>query len=316
MDLPADRLAIGAYDPQLALTNQPLDLEHWYVRQDDPSTLVGALAHAQNQRSVMVTVEPWPAAGSTDTNVLGAVASGADDAQLRQLAQIAAGNKPQTIMVRWGHEMELSNLYPWSAQDPTLYKQAFRHVVEIFREEGASNVRFVWSPAGNANALDYYPGSDVVDYVGMTVLGDADWDAGLGLTPQSFDDIVGPRYALLAPLGKPMIISELGVSGGTDRQVAWLNAAAQSLAHYPQLRAVVYFDAVNPPVNRSSTQPDWRLSPRSLDALMALPRQAPAPAAPAPAGPSAQPAPSSASAPAAAPAVGSQVASAEPALGS
>jgi cellulose synthase (UDP-forming) len=267
IDLPSDRMAIGAYDPQLALTNQPLDLEHWYVRQDDPTMLVGALAHAQNQRGVLVTIEPWPAAGSTGTNVLGAVTSGADDAQLRQLADIAAANKPQVILVRWGHEMELSNLYPWSAQDATLYKQAFRHVVDVFRQEGASNVRFVWSPAGNANALDYYPGSDVVDDVGVTVLGDAGWDAGLGLTPQSFDDIVGPRYALLAPLGKPMLISELGVSGGPDRQVAWLKAAAQSLTHYPLLRAVVYFDAVNPPVNRSSTQPDWRLSPSSLGAL-------------------------------------------------
>ncbi len=314
-DLPADRLAVGAYDPQLALTDQPLDLEHWYVRQDDPSMLSGALAHAQNRRSVMVTVEPWPAAGSTDTNVLGAVASGADDAQLRQLADIAAGNKPQVILVRWGHEMELANLYPWSAQDPTPYKHAFRHVVEIFRQEGASNVRFVWSPAGNANALDYYPGSDLVDYVGMTVLGDAGWDAGLGLTPQTFDDIVGPRYALLAPLGKPLIVSELGVSGGTDRQVAWLKAAAQSLARYPLLRAVIYFDAVNPPVNRSSTQPDWRLSPSPLATLLALPRQAPAPAGPAPAGPTAPSAPSPASAPAAAPALGSQAASAEPALG-
>jgi cellulose synthase (UDP-forming) len=54
-----------------------------------------------------------------------------------------------------------------------LYQQAFRHVVSLFRDEGADNVRFVWSPAGETNALDYYPGGDVVDYVGLTVLEDA-----------------------------------------------------------------------------------------------------------------------------------------------
>ena len=83
------------------------------------------------------------------------------------------GEREQVILVRWGHEMELANLYPWGDRPADVYQQAFRHVVEVFRAAGASNVRFVWSPAGNANAVDYYPGEDVVDYVGVTVLGDA-----------------------------------------------------------------------------------------------------------------------------------------------
>jgi cellulose synthase (UDP-forming) len=268
LDLATDRLNIGAYDPQLALADQPLDMEQWYVPQNDPQVLAGALAHAENHRTPLVTVEPWPMNGST--NVLGDVVSGKSDDDLRQLAHIAAASQPQVVLVRWGHEMELANLYPWSAQDPAEYQQAFRHVVEIFRVEGATNVRFVWSPAGNSNALDYYPGDDVVDYVGMTVLEDAGWDAGWGLPAQSFDEVVGPRYRLLAPLGKPMIISEMGISGTPEYQTSWLTAAAQSLANYPGLLAVLYFDDVNPHVNAVPTAPDWHLSGPSLSAFVNL----------------------------------------------
>jgi beta-mannanase len=174
------------------------------------------------------------------------------------------------VLVRWGHEMELANLYPWGAQDPAKYQQAFRRVVAIFREEGATNVRFVWSPAGNSNALDYYPGDDVVDYVGVTVLEDAGWDAGFGLPQQSFEDIFGERYQLLAPLGKPMIVSEIAVSGTPEYQTSWLTAAAQALSNYPDLVAVVYFDDVNPQLNGLLSEPDWRISGDALNAFMAL----------------------------------------------
>jgi cellulose synthase (UDP-forming) len=274
LDLPTDHLAIGAFDPHLALTDQPLDIEHWFVPQDDPTLFAGALAHAQDRRTLLVTLEPWPTSGEpANSDVLGKVVSGASDAQLRQMADLAAANRPQVILVRWGHEMELSDLYPWGAQDPALYTAAYRHVVSIFRSEGADNVRFVWSPACNANALDYYPGDDVVDYVGATVLGDAGWDAGFGLSPQSFDDIFGPRYRMLAPLGKPIIIAEMGVSGAPQRQAAWLTSAAQSVAAYGQLQAVVYFDDRNSAVNHQLVQPDWTLAGAPLRAFIEVRNQ-------------------------------------------
>jgi endoglucanase len=104
----------------------------------------------------------------------------------------------------------------------------------------------------------------------VTVLENATWDADFGLPPQSFDDIFGPRYRLLAPLGKPMIISEMGVSGTPEYQTGWLTAAARSLANYPDLVAAVYFDDVNPQLNGLSSEPDWRLSADALSAFVGL----------------------------------------------
>ena len=132
-------------------------------------------------------------------------------------------------------------------------------MAKIFREEGATNVRFVWSPAGNDNALDYFPGGDVVDYVGLTALADADWDAAFGLPAQSFDDIVGPRYLRLEPLGKPIIVAELGVSGG---RAARPNGSPPPGSHsMPTHIASADLLRRQEPAGQPAVRPDWRLEP-------------------------------------------------------
>jgi endoglucanase len=270
MDLPPRRVTVGAYDPWLALTQLPLGLEHWYVHQDEPELFAGALTHARNRRTVMVTVEPFPASGQT-TPVLTAILTGEKDAEIRRLAWVTRAAEPQVVLLRWGHEMELIDLYPWSTDRPASYRAAYRRVVQIFREEGATNVRWVWSPAGNSGAEAYYPGDEVVDYVGLTILGDAEWDRLFGHPPRSFAALIGPKYRLGVTFGKPIVIAELGVSGPPERQRAWMAAAGEALDTYPQIRAVSYFNDVNVPNNHLPTQPDWRIDPDTfLEFAMAL----------------------------------------------
>jgi cellulose synthase (UDP-forming) len=271
LNLPAGRLALGAYDPGRQLPSEMTDLEHWYVRQDDPGDLSLALKHAQNRHAVMVTIEPYPSAGST-APVLDRIQQGQLDNQIRMLARTVAANAPQVVLVRWGHEMELSGLYPWAANDPELYRMAYRHVVDIFRAEGADNAQFVWSPAGSPGADAYYPGDDMVDYIGVTVLGDAEWDAASREATRSFVDLFGPRYAMLAGHAKPVIVAELGVSGTSDRQAEWLAQASQSFADYPLLRGVVYFNAANPWPGTANISPNWQVSADVLRSALPLSR--------------------------------------------
>jgi endoglucanase len=257
------QLIIGAYDPWQRLDSAPLGLEHWYVPQNEPELLAGALARAGDRRGLMVTIEPTT---STDQSmpVLARVVSGHADDELRQLARIAHESAPRVVLVRWAHEMDLTLLYPWSGNDPSLYRAAFRHVVEVFRAEGADNVRWVWSPAGESRALAFYPGDDVVDFVGLTVLGDAAWDAEFGYEPrQSMADVLRPRYETVVGLGKPVVVAELGVSGTAAEQDQWLAAAARALTDYPQVRVIVYFNDRNAPNNWRGSQPDWRLADAS-----------------------------------------------------
>jgi len=184
LDLPTDGVAIGMYDPWQTASGMALDLEHWYVRQDEPRLLRGALTRTRDRRIALVTIEPFPKRGD-QTPVLDLIVQGERDAEIRRLAGVVRDAAPQVVLVRWGHEMDLSGLYPWSANHPDLYQEAYRRVVETFRAEGAHNARWVWSPVGNEGLEAYYPGDDVVDYVGVTVLGDPEWDANFALPPRS-----------------------------------------------------------------------------------------------------------------------------------
>jgi cellulose synthase (UDP-forming) len=253
------RLLVGAYDPHHELSAAPMDIEHWFVHQNDPGLLARDLDQAlRSQRLPAITIEPYPNADEL-APILDLVAQGKKDDELRRLANVVAKNPGQTVMMRWGHEMELSGSYPWATDRPDLYRAAYRRVVALFREQGATNVRWLWSPAGNEGAEAYYPGDDVVDCVGVTVLADSGWDKMFGLPGQSFSELFRPRYKLASSFGKPVIIAELGVSGGPDREKQWLADAAQSVDQFPLLRAVMYFNEVNPQTKASPTRPDWRV---------------------------------------------------------
>ena len=68
---------------------------------------------------------------------------------------------------------------PFPASGPETYKRAFRHVVDRVRARGASNVLWVFHvnnysmPSDIWNvAAQYYPGSDYVDWLGLSVYGE------------------------------------------------------------------------------------------------------------------------------------------------
>lgn len=68
---------------------------------------------------------------------------------------------------------------PYPLQGPELYKKAFRHVVDRVRARGVKNVLWVFhannysEPSDMWNvAAQYYPGSDYVDWLGLSVYGE------------------------------------------------------------------------------------------------------------------------------------------------
>jgi cellulose synthase (UDP-forming) len=221
-------------------------MEHWYIHQDDYRAFRGALSVTRNRVSVLITVEPYPTRRNRGP-ILEGIINGHMDSDLARLAAIAREASPQVVYLRWAHEMELSGLYPWASNRPDLYRAAFHHVVDFFRANGADNVRWVWSPAGESQAVDYYPGDSYVDVIGLTVLADQNWDAEWGLAPQSFSDILG----------------------AAERQEKWLNEAFANLAAFPALNALVYFDDVNAANSRLIYRPDWKLPPDLLSSLPA-----------------------------------------------
>ena len=146
------------------------------------------------------------------------------------------------------------------------YRAAYRRIVDRFRAQGVTNVRWVpvlmaWSfsrPSGNPGA--FWPGDAYVDAVGVDGYnwfgctgGRASWN--------SFESIFQRAYDWVAARRRPMMVVEWGTVEDPDdplRKAQWFTDAAEWIQDHPNIKAVEYFHArdINPSKNRDC---DWTI---------------------------------------------------------
>jgi Glycosyl hydrolase family 26 len=215
----------------------------------------------------VITWEPTLDGGTSDPAYSpSAIASGSQDAYLIQSAKNAAA-WGHPFLLRFAHEMN-ANWYSWgsaSSGGAADYVAMWRHVVSIFRAEGATNARFVWSPnvqgySENVTAFaPFYPGDAYVDYVALDAYN------GLG-TWRSFAQLIGPSYSAITALtSKPLLIGELACAeGAPDAKAAWMT---QALLHdipdeFPLIRGIIWYDKTSdgswPVTTSPSALAAWR----------------------------------------------------------
>jgi endoglucanase len=286
--LPAAGIAWGAYDPAGGLSSESgLDIEQIYAPWNPERTAAlraDVRAVRERHRVPLVAVEPWPFVwdGMASETLLADVAAGRYDQPIRTVCTELGGAAPQPVLVRWGHEMDLVGRFPWATDDPQAFIGAYRHFVATCRSTGATNLSFVWSPGGDPSLGAYWPGSDYVDYSGMTGLGFGAWDVWRGADrPNSFREIFAPRYALIEGFGKPVLLCEFASTGPVDHQRRWIQDAAATFADFPLLVGVVYFNAVDPVSWGEIGVPDWRITPDMFPPATVAQGPVAAPAAPA-----------------------------------
>ncbi|HEX8646256.1 MAG TPA: glycosyl hydrolase [Thermoleophilaceae bacterium] len=171
------------------------------------------------------------------------IAKGRYDAYLRSSARDAA-RWTGPIMVRFAHEMN-GDWYSWGshANSPRTFVRAWRRLVRIFRQEGALNVRFVWTPNAESGQLRLirrlYPGDKWVDWVGLSGFswgGPWDW-----VGPR---DIFRPTYRAITRMTKrPFMIAETGageLGGDKAEWIRWM--FRDDLPRMRRIRAVVWFN--------------------------------------------------------------------------
>jgi cellulose synthase (UDP-forming) len=232
--------SLGMYNQSLELpkTTQPY-IEHSFVDWHDDHYFAYVVAKSlQSGNTPLVTVEPR---GQADgQQLLADITDGKYDDLLANLNAVTKASK-SPIYIRFGHEMELADLYPWGNQNPQLYISAYQHVVDYMRNNGSSNVKFVWSPAGNQGAEAYYPGDKYVDVIGSTVLYDQYW---YGNYVPSFQQLASDRV-WLQQYNKPVWIVEFGAGkANRDAQKQLINEA---VTQYKDLgfSSVVYLNLVD-----------------------------------------------------------------------
>jgi cellulose synthase (UDP-forming) len=277
---PAQAL-LGVYDPSQTFHSKGVQadsaavtLEHHFVtwRPDNAQELAAALQQAQqHQRMAMISLESWPWnwQGMVRSTLLQDIASGRYDETLDRCLRTIQAISPQTVLLRWGHEMEIVGQYPWSVENPQAYIAAYRHWVSRARQLGIGNIIWVWSPAGNESAINYWPGDDVVDIVGISIYATPAWHPDRLAELPSFSRLMQQKSKLWQHWRKPVLIAEVGVTGSAAEKQQWLTQAIQDLKNFPQVIGWVYFNQIQPeivplPIGR----PDWSLDLPQAEYLM------------------------------------------------
>ena len=182
---------------------------------------------------------------------LKSIASGSHDAFIRDWAKDAAAWGGR-IYLRPMHEMN-GDWYSWgrgvNGNTPSEFVTAWRHMHDIFAAEGATNVKWVWSPNvryGNEYPLaDLYPGSGYVDWV---ALDGYNWglDSHLGQPAwQGFEAIFGATYREVTGVapGKPIMIAETASTENGGSKAQWiLQTFLTDAPKYPAVRAMIWFN--------------------------------------------------------------------------
>ncbi len=207
----------------------------------------------QHGAALIIQLQPWG-------NALSQIADGGYDGYLRSYAR-AVRSFGHPVVIGFGHEMN-GRWYPWGYghQPARSFVAAWRHVVTVFRRQGASNVTWLWtvSRVSPHRYRSYWPGSGYVTWVGLD---------GYFATPQ--DTFAGLFAAAIRDIrrltGKPILLSETAAGPLTGRQAADITALFAGVRRH-HLLGLVYFD-----VNQHSVgmRQDWRLedSPSALRAF-------------------------------------------------
>lgn len=236
-----------------------LDIVHWFTNWDNPFFPEMAEAASAGGRIPLISWQPH-------TQSVQDIAAGRYDDYVRTWAR-AAATAPGTIYLRPFPEMN-GDWTPWNG-DPQTLVTAWRHIHTLFQQEGATNVRWVFSPnvtdepRTDTNRLEhYYPGNDVVDILALDGYNWGDTRPHIGW--RDFDTIFRTGYDRITHLGtQPVWIAEIASSDVGGDKGAWVEQMFAT-RDYDRIEAIVWFD--------ENKEADWRID--SDPAVLAAFREA------------------------------------------
>lgn len=232
--------------PLEAELNVTFDIVHWFTHWRAPFEAQPIQKAFALGRAPLITWE-------TDTVSLDDINNGSQDAYIRSWAQGYAELGGE-VYIRLFPEMN-GDWTPWHGDSGKL-KQAWIRIVTLFREEGATNAKWVWSPnvtdepRTRANQMEnYYPGDAYVDLMGIDGYNWGSTRNWSTWTP--FEQLFVQAYNRLSTLAnKPIWIVETASTEHGGNKAMWIDEMLSSNA-FPRVEAVIWFN--------EEKETDWRL---------------------------------------------------------
>jgi hypothetical protein len=195
-------------------------------------------------------VIPFVQIDPTDASVA-AIANGTYDEYLRSYAD-SVSDFGHNVVIGFGHEMNAS-WYSWGYKHvpPSTFVAAWRHLVTLFRGEGAYNVTWLWTlqadQPGTGPVASWWPGSQYVNWVGI--------DGYYYRPSDTFASVFGKTITQVrAFTSRPVLLSETAVGPAADQLVKILDLF-RGMAAYKTL-GLVWFDKSQ---HGSPFRQDWRI---------------------------------------------------------
>jgi mannan endo-1,4-beta-mannosidase len=179
------------------------------------------------------------------------IAGGGYDRYLRAFAE-SVRDFGHPVVIGFGHEMN-ADWYSWGYKHvpaPT-FVAAWRHIVALFRSQGADNVTWLWTINQDLSTTgplaSWWPGARYVTWVGID---------GYYYRPSStFTTVFGETIAQVrAFTRKPVLLSETGVGPQAD-QPAKIQSLFAGMRQYQTL-GLVWFDIAQ---HQGIYHQDWRI---------------------------------------------------------
>ena len=126
---------------------------------------------------------------------------------------------------------------PAQPDGPERFKDAYRHIIQICRDEGAQNITWVFHlgnesfPDENWNRMEnYYPGDEWIDWMGISIYGTYSPQSSYVNEFRPGMDEIHTRVLKLAP-HKPIIIAEFGTAKNNPKldQAQWAREALTAI---------------------------------------------------------------------------------------
>ncbi|NRF40463.1 glycosyltransferase family 2 protein [Pedobacter foliorum] len=201
----------------------------------------------------MISWEPWQSLfdkvkniedSKKEEKIFARIIKGDYDDYLKRFSeQIKALNRP--VFIRFAHEAD-NPQYPWSAKGGNTaeeFKEGWKYVHDYFAKNNTYNAIWVWNPWKPDAVSTYFPGSQYVDWIGVTNLnygtrnGSNSW--------YTMEQLYQPFHE--NPVFKtdlPVMLAEMGSLSAEGKQDQWFQTAFKSIKNkFPEIKAVVFFNS-------------------------------------------------------------------------
>jgi Glycosyl hydrolase family 26 len=214
----------------------------------------------------MVWWEPFDPTnhGSATYARLANISAGKHDDYIRRFARDAR-DFGSPVILRFAHEAN-GRIFPWGVgsfdNSASKFVAAWRHVHRLFREVGATNVRFLWSVSkkacGGVKGCNpyraFYPGDAFVDLMGFS---NFNWGAKRDEWVPMIKGFRRVTNDLASISSKPIIAAENACNPKGGDKAAWIRNGYRAVyEELPRIVGIVYLDVDL----RFIGHPDWRLS--------------------------------------------------------